>query len=156
METGVNQKGFISSYSPIGEDEQGHYWAAPEYYGMLAFAQCGMGRIIGSTVDAGRENISVHATRPREDHTVLTLINKELAREVLVVIDGAPESSRSASLIRLSGPSFESKSEITLGGAAVSSAGLWKAVRVEDLTRSRGNLKIRVPAASAALITLHA
>jgi hypothetical protein len=156
METGVNQKGFISSYSPIGEDEQGHYWAAPEYYGMLAFAQCGMGRIIGSTVDAGRGNISVHATRPREDHTVLTLINKELAREVLVVIDGAPESSRSASLIRLSGPSFESKSEITLGGAAVSSAGLWKAVRVEDLARSRGNLKIRVPAASAALITLHA
>ncbi|HEX4782872.1 MAG TPA: hypothetical protein VH350_00940, partial [Candidatus Sulfotelmatobacter sp.] len=39
METGVNQRGFISSYSPIGDDEQGHYWAAPEYYGMLAFAQ---------------------------------------------------------------------------------------------------------------------
>ena len=49
METGVNQRGFISSYSPIGDDEQGHYWAAPEYYGMLAFAQCGAGRIIGST-----------------------------------------------------------------------------------------------------------
>ena len=55
METGVNQRGFISSYSPIGDDEQGHYWAAPEYYGMLAFAQSGAGRIIGSTIDAGEQ-----------------------------------------------------------------------------------------------------
>ena len=30
METGVNQLGFISSYSPIGDDEHGHYVAAPE------------------------------------------------------------------------------------------------------------------------------
>jgi hypothetical protein len=33
METGVNHRGFISSYSPIGDDEHGHYSAAPEYYG---------------------------------------------------------------------------------------------------------------------------
>jgi hypothetical protein len=29
METGVNQLGFISSYSPIGDDTQGHYSARP-------------------------------------------------------------------------------------------------------------------------------
>ena len=76
METGVNQRGFISSYSPIGDDEQGHYWAAPEYYGMLAFAQSGAGRIIGSTVDAGNKNISAYATQVKT-RTVLTLISKE-------------------------------------------------------------------------------
>src|SRR5579864_8409648 len=58
METGVNQRGFISSYSPIGDDEQGHYWATPEYDGMLAFAQSGAGRIIGSAIDAGHRNRS--------------------------------------------------------------------------------------------------
>jgi hypothetical protein len=156
METGVNQRGFISSYSPIGDDEQGHYWAAPEYYGMLAFSQCGTGRMIGSTVDAGSRNISVHATCPSEDHTVLTLINKESARHARVVIEGPPESFRNASLVRLSGPSLESKSEITLGGASVSPDGVWKAARVEDLARSEGKLKVRLPAASAALVTLHA
>ena len=89
METGVNQRGFISSYSPIGDDEQGHYWAAPEYYGMLAFAQCGMGRIIGSTVDAGSRNIVAHATRADQDRTVVTLINKEAASDAVVGIEGA-------------------------------------------------------------------
>jgi hypothetical protein len=29
METGVNQLGFISSYSAIGDDEHGHHWATP-------------------------------------------------------------------------------------------------------------------------------
>ena len=55
IETGVNQLGFISSYSPIGDDEHGHYWAAPEYYGMLAFAQYGGGHIIESSMDAGEQ-----------------------------------------------------------------------------------------------------
>src|SRR6202034_3105393 len=63
METGVNQRGFISSYSPIGDDEKWHYWAAPEYYGMLAFAQSGLGRIIRSTINTGERNITVHATQ---------------------------------------------------------------------------------------------
>ena len=77
METGVNQRGFISSYSPIGDDEQAHYWAAPEYYGMLAFAQSGAGRMIGSTIDAGDRNVKAYATQPARDRIVLTLINKE-------------------------------------------------------------------------------
>ena len=77
METGVNQHGFISSYSPIGDDEQGHFWAAPEYYGMLAFAQAGAGRIIASTVNAGGRNIKAYATRPARERIVVTLINKQ-------------------------------------------------------------------------------
>ena len=155
METGVNQRGFISSYSPIGDDEQGHYWAAPEYYGMLAFAQCGVGRIIASTVDAGSRNIVAHATQADHDRTVVTLINKEAMSDAMVEIEGIPRF-RSASVVRLSGPSRESKSGITLGGAVVSSDGLWRAAQVEEVARSQGRLKLRLPAASAALVTLQA
>jgi hypothetical protein len=36
METGVNQLGFVSSYSPIQDDGQGHNSAGAPYYGMLA------------------------------------------------------------------------------------------------------------------------
>ena len=100
METGVNQRGFVSSYSPIGDDEQGHYWAAPEYYGMLAFAQSGAGRIIGSSIDYGNRNITAYVTQPSKDRTVLTLINKEPSFEGNVVID-APTSFQE----RIIGPS---------------------------------------------------
>ena len=155
METGVNQRGFVSSYSPIGDDEQGHYWAAPEYYGMLAFAQSGAGRIIGSTIDAGNRNIAAHAAQPTKDHTVLTLINKEPSSDVVVFID-APTSFRSGSVVRLSGSSLESKSGITLGGAAVSPAGIWKPIRIEKVSRTRRGLQVHVSAASAAMVSLQA
>jgi hypothetical protein len=155
METGVNQRGFISSYSPIGDDEQGHYWAAPEYYGMLAFAQSGAGRMIGSAIEAGKRNITAYATMPAKDRTVLTLINKEPSFEGGVVVD-ASTSFRSGSLVRLSGSSLESKSGTTLGDAAVSSAGLWKPAREEEVSRTRTGLQVRLPAASAAIVTLHA
>ena len=156
METGVNQRGFISSYSPIGDDEQGHYRAAPEYYGMLAFAQSGAGRMIGSTIESGDRNITAYATQPTKDRIVLTLINKEPASDAVIVIEaGASAPFRSGSLVRLSGPSLESKSGVTLGGAGVSPAGLWKPTRIEDVSRTRRRLQVRVPAASAAIVTLH-
>lgn len=156
METGVNQRGFISSYSPIGDDEQGHYWAAPEYYGMLAFAQSG-GRVIGCTPDVGDRNIKAYATQPAKDRVVLTLINKESSSEAMVVIDANTSVPlRSGSLIRLSGPSLESKSGVTLGGAGVSHDGLWKPTRVEQVSGTGGKLQVRLPAASAAVVTLPA
>jgi hypothetical protein len=156
METGVNQRGFISSYSPIGDDEQGHYWAAPEYYGMLAFAQSG-GRVIGCALDAGERNIKAYATQPGRDRIVVTLINKESSSEAMVVIDaGTSAPLRSGSLIRLSGPSLESKSGVTLGGAGVSHDGLWKSAQVEEVSGTRGRLQVRLPAASAAVVTLPA
>jgi hypothetical protein len=156
METGVNQLGFISSYSPIADDEQGHYWAAPEYYGMLAFGQSGAGRIIGTTINAGDRNIKAYATQPAKNRIVLTLINKEPSAEAMVLVDaGTGVSFRNGSLVRLTGPSLESKSGITLGGAGVSPAGLWQPTGTEQVSGTRG-LQVHIPAASAAVVTLHA
>jgi hypothetical protein len=155
METGLNQRGFISSYSPIGDDEHGHYSAAPEYYGMLAFAQSGAGRIIGSAIDAGNTNISAHATQPIGDRTILTLINKGPSSDAVVVIDaGQSAPFRSGSVARLSGPSLESKSGVTLGGAEVSPSGLWRPAQRVEVIRLGRRLQLRVPAASAAIVKL--
>jgi hypothetical protein len=155
METGVNQRGFVSSYSPIGDDEHGHYWAAPEYYGMLAFAQSGVGSIIGSTIDAGNRNITAYATQPNKDRAVVTLINKEPMSDALVVIDARQSVSfRRGSLVRLSGSSLESKSGVTLGGAGVSPAGLWKSTRIDEIISAPRTLQLHVRAASAAIVTL--
>jgi hypothetical protein len=155
METGVNQRGFISSYSPIGDDEQAHYGAAPEYYGMLAFAHSGVGRLVASSIDAGDRNVKAYATQPATDRVVVTLINKEPSYDAMMVIDGGAAVFRRGSVVRLSGPSLESKSGVTLGDARVSSTGVWKPDQREDVSRTGGRWQVRVPAASAAIVTLN-
>src|SRR3984885_14555862 len=76
METGVNQLDFISSYSPIGDDEQGHYSANPEYYGMLAFSRAGKGQLLRAYIDASSPEVTAHATQPNKGTLMLPLINK--------------------------------------------------------------------------------
>ena len=65
METGVNQVGFISFYSPIGDDERGAYNAAPEYLGMRAFVQASQGRLISAEYDPGAINLVAYAVENR-------------------------------------------------------------------------------------------
>ena len=157
IETGVNQLGFISSYSPIGDDERGHYWATPEYYGMLAFAQSGRGRVIGSSINAGGRNINAYATQAAPDSVVLIVINKEPSLPADILVDeGAGPSFRSRSLCRLWGPSLQNHLGISLGGSEISSDGLWRPSRIEDLGAARDILRFTVPAASAAIVTLNA
>ncbi len=112
---------------------------------------------LGAPLMRGNRNIKAYATQPARDRIVLTLINKEPSSEAMVVIDaGTSAPLRRGSLIRLSGPSLESKSGVTLGGAGVSHDGLWKPTQVEEVSGTRGRLQVRLPAASAAMVTLHA
>lgn len=156
IETGVNQLGFISSYSVIEDDEQGHYWAAPGYYGMLAFAQGATGEILGCSLDETGRDIKAYATRADRNHVVLTGINKERSSDSTLVLEGDVSSSfRAGSAIRLLGPSLESKSGITLGGAAVSEAGSWEPTQIKEIARTDGRFEVPLPRASAVIVTLH-
>ena len=152
METGVNQLGFISSYSPIGDDEEGHYSAAPEYYGMLAFSLAGRGDLLPVEIDAPATEIKAYATRPKEGGLVLTLINKGEVASVLQLDAGS--QSRDASVIRLTGPAIDAKKEIMLGGTKVTSRGTWKAATAEVLPARKGQLTLPMPAASAAIVSI--
>jgi hypothetical protein len=156
METGVNQLGFISSYSPIADDEHGHYSPAPEYYGMLAFAQAGVGRMIETTVNSADEAIKAYAVERSNGHIAVTVINKRPQGDAAICLDnGEHISPKKTSLLRLLGPSLESKSSVTLGGARVSADGHWSPNRIEEASLIAGRLQINVPAASAAIINLH-
>jgi hypothetical protein len=154
METGVNQLSFISSYSPISDDEQGHYSAASEYYGMLAFSLAGRGDLLPVEVDTPTAAIKAYATRPKEGGLVLTLINKGEAASVLHLDTGS--QSREASVMRLTGPAINAKMGITLGGAEVTSRGTWKAKAAtgEGLSMRKGQLMLPMPAASAAIVSI--
>ncbi|MGD0129930.1 MAG: glycosyl hydrolase family 79 C-terminal domain-containing protein [Terriglobia bacterium] len=153
LETGVNQHGFVSSYSPIGDDEHGNYSAKPLYYGVLAFAQASRGRRVKVQYDAGNLNVKAYAVLGEDKRLSVTLINKEASQGVEVSIVGT-RAFAGGSLLRLAAPSLESKGEVTLGGAAVAADGQWAANRREQLATPRGKCVIEVPAASAAFVTL--
>lgn len=155
METGVNQLGFISHYSPIGDDEHGHYWAAPEYYGMLAFAQAGVGRIVSTSIDTAGKNVTAYATQRDAQHVILTIINKEPSYDATVVIgQESMPPIRTASAIQLSGPSIDAKSGVTLGGEMLASSGAWHPREVKQISRKIPSLTLPVARASAIVATL--
>jgi hypothetical protein len=149
METGVNQLGFISSYSPIGDDEQGHYSATPEYYGMLAFSLAGRGELLQTEVSPTTTEVKAYATRLNSALTI-TLINKDATRAILRL--DTRSSSRHASVLRLEGPAVDAKTQVTMGGAEITAAGTWKASKKELLLVSGGLLSIPLAANSAAIL----
>jgi hypothetical protein len=150
IETGVNQLGFISSYSPIGDDEQGHYSAKPEYYGVLAFSVAGRGELLQTEVGPTLTEIKAYATRSKDSALTITLINKGATGAILRL--DTKSSSRQASVIRLEGPAVDARTEVTLGGAEITAAGAWKASKQEVLPVSSGQLSIPLAATSAAIL----
>jgi hypothetical protein len=147
METGVNQLDFISSYSPIAEDERGNLSAKPEYYGMLAFQLGGKGELLRTETDPSSSVIKAYAAREGGGTLTLTVINKsESAVSSEVTIVGLSRSGQ-ASVIRLTAPAIDAKTDVTLGGANVASTGTWKAVSSERLAVSGGRFRLKVPAA---------
>lgn len=153
METGVNQLGFISSYSPIGDDERGRYVAAPEFYGMLAFAHGAAGELVESQLSAGNQNLEAYATITRDKRLCVTLINKEPASDASVTIERT-QPFQNGSVLRLSAPSLDSSSGVSFGGAVVKSDGTWRPDRGEKIQGSGGKVIVRLPAASAAVLIM--
>jgi hypothetical protein len=151
METGVNHRDFVSSYSPIGDDEHGHYSAKPEYYGMLAFSLGGRGRLLKVEMNAAPAGVKAYATRPDKGPVTVTLINKGVGAAALTV-RGVPGSR--GGVMRLRAPAVDAKAGITLGGAEVAAAGTWKPVKPEVIAVRRGQLGIKLPAASAAIVEI--
>ena len=127
METGVNHRDFISSYSPIGDDEHGGYSAKPEYYGLLAFSLAAKGSLLKTEIDGGSAALKAYATQSGRAAPVLTVINK--GTEACAVTVSAGAAIRKASVIRLRAPAVSAKEGVTLGrrggyaGGGVESSG---------------------------------
>jgi hypothetical protein len=151
METGVNHLGWISKYTPISDDLAGHYGAAPEYYGLLAFAEAAKGEQIALACDTGGINLTAYATRRAQDVTV-TVINKDMSRDASVELGGIP--ARHAKAMRLTAPALTATTGVTLGGAAVGADGSWNGGKSDPVKLTNGKALLDIPAGSAALVTL--
>lgn len=153
IETGVNQLGFISSYSPIAKNERGNYAAKPDYYGMLAFARAARGQKLTMRYEAADVNLSAYAVLEDRGGTTVTLINKDTSRSVDANIS-LDQRVHEAHVLRLQAPSLQSKTGAVLGGARVRHDGLWSSGRTEPLQHDAMTCRVSVPAGSAALVAL--
>ena len=150
LQTGINHLGLLSSYSPITDDHKGRYGAAPEYYGLLAFAQIADGEMIAADVNKAGVNLSAHAVRQEGGAIGVAVINKDMVRDAAVRIAGAPQGE--AQVMRLAAPSVSALRGVTLGRAGVGADGRWAGLS-EMVTIRGGQGVLSVPAGSAALVT---
>ena len=153
LQTGINHLGRLSYYSPITDDLAGHYGAAPEYYGLLAFAQIAQGDLVALDLNKGSVNLTAYAVRDEGGAMGVAVINRDMTRDAAVTISGAPQGQ--AEVMRLAAPSVSSLSGVTLGGAGVGNDGRWGGVS-EPVRIRGGRAMLTVPAASAALVNFTA
>jgi Glycosyl hydrolase family 79 C-terminal beta domain len=151
METGVNQLDFVSYYSPIPNDTNGAVSVAPEYYGMLAFAQGARGERVALDYDAGGVNLTAYAAIDDQGQLAVTLINKDQTTDADVAV-AADRALRKATALRLKGRALDSADNVTLGGSTVAADGGWKPTDIETPNVAGGVCTIHVPAASAAVV----
>lgn len=148
IETGVNQLGFVSCYSPIQDDGHGVNSAGVPYYGMLAFAYARRGC---------KDVLPIEWNAPSPSVTAYALGNAGTAESVVVVNRDSQMDAQislqeigmaNAKALRLSAPSMERKTDVTFGGTSVEPSGEWRAKQIEKV---HGGL-LSVPRGSAVVV----
>ncbi len=148
IETGVNQLGFISPYSPVQDDGHGLNSAGAPYYGMLAFsfAKRGCSEAMMVQMSESAHDITAYALGTGGKVLCTVLINRG---ESDVRVSAANLGlGHSLTAIRLLAPSSDSKTDVTFAGALVEATGIWRPAHKERVLAS----DIPLPKMSAAVV----
>lgn len=133
IETGVNQLGFISSYSPIQDDLKGTNTAGPSYYGMLtfstAFADCN--QILPVDIGGTGINMTIYVPGLGGKPRSIVIVNKDSLQDAH--LSTRELGIERAVALRLSAPSADSKTGITFADSAVAPDGQWRAGTKEEM-----------------------
>jgi len=142
-------------YSPI-LNMNGKFAAMPEYYAMLAFRYASAGsKIIPAPInDDTIANCSAYACVDSEGNYNVTLINKEMDKDVEFTLN-VGKSAGLARIWRLTAPSLDDKSDVKFAGSSVNDDGTFVPGAGESKAVSQGSLVIKMPAGSAAVVTIH-
>ena len=153
--TGVNfHAGAQAAYTPIVRSASGRYRATPLYYGMLAFGQAARGVLVPARIASGSGDLKAFAVRAPEGTLRVCLINKDFRRDVRVTIDPG-RSFVASSVMWLEGPAADANAGITLGGASVDEFGAWAPATSKVAHLPDREITVDVPAASAAVVSMH-
>jgi hypothetical protein len=148
LETGVNQLGFISSYSPIQDNGMGINTAGVPYYGMLAFAVALLGSLQILPMDFDPRGLNLTSYACGSDgvpHSVI-LINRDASQDAYVSLAELGMGELIAH--RLVSATGDSRSRITFGGSSVNTDGRW---RPESLEQIRNSLVV-IPRMTAVVV----
>jgi hypothetical protein len=130
----------------------GRLTAQPDFYALLLVHELEGGRWIAVTgAPAGR--VYAAGLLMPDGRVCVVVVNTAGATAVDLRIPGVARAGR-ARVQWLIGPSLASTSGLTLGGVAVGSDGRWEPGADVAVPTSAGGVRLRVPAASAALVTL--
>jgi hypothetical protein len=149
VETGVNQLGFVSSYSPIQDDGNGINSSGTPYYGMLGFvtALAHSSHLLPVAFDDRGINLTIYVSgepgRPRS----AVVVNRDPLQDANVSVVELRMGKGLA--YRLLAPSPDSKTGITFGGEAVGDHGRWTATAGEQIH----NGYLNVPRMSAVVFS---
>jgi hypothetical protein len=148
METGVNQLGFISSYSPIQDDGKGVNTAGASYYGMLAFAVAfaGCHQLLPLETCSPMDTLTAYSFGADGRPQSVVIVNTDRATDAQVSL--AHLGMEHATVLRLHAQAAESKTDITFGGAQVGAGGRWKAKSHEHIR----DAAVAVPRMSAVVV----
>jgi hypothetical protein len=150
LETGVNQLGFISSYSPIQDDGKGINTAGVPYYGMLAFAEARKDctEMLPDSLDMKRMNATAYVLGASGKPVSAVIVNRDSSQEAHFSLRSLAIGDVSA--LWLTAPSPDSKTGVTFGGSSVDANGHWAATRKEQIRSDA----LSVPAMSAVVLRL--
>jgi hypothetical protein len=130
----------------------------PQYYGLLMFAQAAPpGAHLLRIAGPAPGQLRTWATIGRDGQIRVVLINASLTTGTTVLVR-APAPAPAATLERLVAPSAYATRGVTLGGQSFGSPNLTGMLRGRSTSRvlrpSHGAFRVRVPRASAALLTI--
>jgi hypothetical protein len=130
---------------------------APEYYGLLMFADAAPpGSELLSVLGARRGPVKIWATLAPDRRIRVLAINKNASRPAMATI--RLPAMGTATLERLQAPSLSASTQVTLGGRSFGSPSdsglLTGQPQRTPLTPTHGRYVVNLPAASAALLTL--
>jgi hypothetical protein len=131
---------------------------APEYYGLMMFAQAAPSgsRLLSISGRPGNQ-LRIWATQAPDRRIRVVLINAAMKRSRIVTVR-VPGTQGAGTLESLRAPSAAARSGVELGGrsfgAQTDTGTLRGAARTISVTVTQGRYVVRLPAASAALLTL--
>jgi hypothetical protein len=136
-------------YTPIFTEPGTPPRAMPIFYGMLLANQLAGGTVLNVDGNLGGVNATTYAVGDNRGFKA-AIFNKDEMKAVDVSIR-VPGKVRRATAWRLQAPALDSTEGVTLAGAEIRE-GQWSPRVAEPIAVSGGVLRIRVPAASAALV----
>lgn len=160
---GVNMSSFPgATYELFTFSEADGRWHAlvePEYYGLEMFAQAapaGSRLLTVSPADPDAGHLQAFATRAPDGTMRVAVINDGPGAHVVRV--RAPSATQTGTLELLTAPSLTARNDVTLGGqsfGATTTTGLLAGTQnTVTVARASGGYTMKVPSASAALLTI--